>query len=124
MFFSDSENFGSPVVSLWLKDLNRVGYFLALSFALLLRGFPVENECARQTRTKDLPTFRTPLSLYVDVHIHICKHVYIDILVLRVGSLGAGSVGFEGQNQFPQSCSSIFRHRVSSCCSISLIYVF
>ena len=48
----------------------------------------------------------------------------IDILVLRVGSLGAGSVGFEGQNQFPQSCSSIFRHRVSSCCSISLFMYF
>ena len=45
-------------------------------------------------------------------------------LVLRVGSLGAGSVGFEGQNQFPQSCSSIFRHRVSSCCSISLFMYF
>ena len=48
----------------------------------------------------------------------------VDILVLRVGSLGAGSVGFEGQNQFPQSCSSIFRHRVSSCCSISLFMYF
>ena len=35
-----------------------------------------------------------------------------------------GSVGFEGQNQFSQLCSSIFRHRVSSCCSISLFMYF
>ena len=48
----------------------------------------------------------------------------IDTLVLRAGSLGAGSVGFEGQNQFSQLCSSIFRHRVSSCCSISLFMYF
>ena len=66
---------------------------------------------------------------YVCVRVRICICICIcmcmfDILVLRVGSLGAGSVGFEGQNQFPQSCSSIFRHRVSSCCSISLFMYF
>ena len=53
-----------------------------------------------------------------------CQADPIDTLVLRVGSLGAGSVGFEGQNQFSQLCSSIFRHRVSSCCSISLFMYF
>ena len=60
----------------------------------------------------------------------ICRglawHAWLGLatLVLRVGSLGAGSVGFEGQNQFSQLCSSIFRHRVSSCCSISLFMYF
>ena len=54
----------------------------------------------------------------------VIEQPHFDILVLRVGSLGAGSVGFEGQNQFPQSCRSIFRHRVSSCCSISLFMYF
>ena len=56
------------------------------------------------------------------VCMYACKHRHPRFEGWILG--GWIRVGFEGQNQFSQLCSSIFRHRVSSCCSISLFMYF